>query len=155
MKTIELKTWPEYWDAIYRGEKTFELRFNDRDYQVGDILHLRRWDNEKECYTEHAPIAVLVTYVATKNGVFAALSDGWVCLGIKIISGDLKGMPAYPPRYVVLLERGVWLAPWEGDPGRTTQKENAMRYATSREALDALTRAREFRPFHSGGTCRE
>jgi len=39
----ELKTWPEFWDAIRIGAKTFELRFDDRGFAVGDVLELRRW----------------------------------------------------------------------------------------------------------------
>ena len=39
MKLHELKIKEEYFNAILRGEKTFELRKNDRDYQVGDLIH--------------------------------------------------------------------------------------------------------------------
>lgn len=38
-----LKILPEYFDAIVSGKKTFEVRFNDRDYQVDDILLLQEW----------------------------------------------------------------------------------------------------------------
>lgn len=37
-----LKTWDVYWDAIERGEKLFEIRRDDRGFQKGDILILRR-----------------------------------------------------------------------------------------------------------------
>ena len=40
MKTHELKIWPNFWDSINLGVKTFELRFDDRGFQVGDILSL-------------------------------------------------------------------------------------------------------------------
>jgi hypothetical protein len=35
-----LKTWPEFYDAIQRGGKNFELRRDDREprYAVGDVL---------------------------------------------------------------------------------------------------------------------
>lgn len=39
----ELKTWPRHFEAIWDGRKTFEFRFNDRNYQVGDLLYLREW----------------------------------------------------------------------------------------------------------------
>lgn len=45
----ELKTWPEFWDAVDRGEKTFEVRRDDRGFQVGDTLWLHRWQPEHGC----------------------------------------------------------------------------------------------------------
>ena len=39
MKLHELKILHEYLFDITIGRKTFELRKNDRDYQVGDLIH--------------------------------------------------------------------------------------------------------------------
>ena len=39
----ELKTWPVYYRAILSGEKTFEIRYDDRSYEQGDLLHLMEW----------------------------------------------------------------------------------------------------------------
>lgn len=50
-KTHSLKTWPEYFDAIICGLKTWEIRKNDRGFQVGDILHLMRYDPTVGEYT--------------------------------------------------------------------------------------------------------
>ncbi len=38
MSTHNLKTWMPFYQDVIDGRKTFELRKNDRDYQVGDIL---------------------------------------------------------------------------------------------------------------------
>ena len=46
MKTHELKTLPPFFDRVFSGDKTFELRRNDRDFQVGDVLVLREWEND-------------------------------------------------------------------------------------------------------------
>lgn len=37
-----LKTWPTYFDAVARGEKTFEGRRYDRGFQKGDTVVLQR-----------------------------------------------------------------------------------------------------------------
>ena len=57
----ELKTWPEYFEAVWDGRKAFEIRKNDRNFQVGDWLILREWGpitdySGREIYAE-------VTYV--------------------------------------------------------------------------------------------
>lgn len=40
----ELKTWPRYFDAVKRGDKSFEVRRDDRGYAVGDTLVLREFE---------------------------------------------------------------------------------------------------------------
>ncbi len=49
--------------------------------------------------------------------------------------------------YIVELEFGVWLAPWDGDPGRTLKKESARKFHTKADANYYLTQARMYRPF--------
>lgn len=51
MKTHELKSWPKSFQRIKDGSKTFDVRNNDRDFQTGDILVLKEWDNEKKSVT--------------------------------------------------------------------------------------------------------
>jgi hypothetical protein len=46
----DLKCWPIPFDAIMSGEKTFEWRKNDRDYRVGDILILHKYNPELDQY---------------------------------------------------------------------------------------------------------
>lgn len=51
MKIHELKTWKEYFEDVRRNLKNFEVRKYDRDFQEGDELLLKEWDNEKQEYT--------------------------------------------------------------------------------------------------------
>lgn len=44
--THDLKTWPEYFEPLQQGLKTFEFRKDDRPYAVGDVLILREWYKE-------------------------------------------------------------------------------------------------------------
>ena len=41
--THELKIWPQHFGAVARRHKNYELRLNDRNYQVGDYLILREF----------------------------------------------------------------------------------------------------------------
>ena len=52
----QLKTWPEYFKAVAAGTKTFEVRENDRNFKVGDVLELREWipeQSDPECEVHH------------------------------------------------------------------------------------------------------
>jgi hypothetical protein len=41
MKTHELKTINPYFTEVLEGLKNFEVRFNDRDFNVGDEVRLQ------------------------------------------------------------------------------------------------------------------
>ena len=45
MKLHELKIKCEYAQAKLAGRKLFEIRLNDREYQVGDVVHYTCIDN--------------------------------------------------------------------------------------------------------------
>lgn len=75
-----IKILPECYNAIDSGEKSFEVRYNDRNYQVHDILHLQEWYNGN--YTGRE-MAVEVTYLLDapdycKEGyVIMSISRNW------------------------------------------------------------------------------
>lgn len=58
--THELKTYPKYFQETIEGNKPFEIRKNDRNFQVGDVLILKEWDNIKYSGRE---IGAVVRYV--------------------------------------------------------------------------------------------
>lgn len=43
-----VKTWPTFFEPVWDGRKTFEIRLNDRGYQAGDTVVLREW-SRREC----------------------------------------------------------------------------------------------------------
>jgi ASC-1-like (ASCH) protein len=47
----ELKLSEKYFEDVISGVKKFELRYNDRNYQVGDELLLKEWNTENNTYT--------------------------------------------------------------------------------------------------------
>ena len=81
----ELKTWPEYYNAVWDGVKTFEVRKDDRNYQVGDTLHLREYDPIREEYTGSAHYQ-RITYILRDNNF---VKDGHVIMGIEYRGTEL------------------------------------------------------------------
>ena len=64
-----LKILPEYYDAVKRGEKTFEVRFNDRGFEKGDVLVLAEWQDGGFTGREiRARVTYLLTLAATLFG---------------------------------------------------------------------------------------
>lgn len=51
MKTHYLKTWPEYFKDLKEGLKDFEVRQNDREFSIGDIVVCQEYDPETKNYS--------------------------------------------------------------------------------------------------------
>jgi len=78
-----LKTWDEFMVDIARGEKTFEVRKNDRGFKKDDMLVLLGWDNQNNKYTGQQ-IKVRVTYVL-RGGAFGIEKD-YCVMGFEILN---------------------------------------------------------------------
>lgn len=76
-----LKTWTPYFNDVKAGNKPFEVRKNDRNFQVGDTLILEEYDPNKAVYTG-AWIPQLITY---KLDDTRFVKEGYVVLGIREI----------------------------------------------------------------------
>ena len=94
----ELKTWPEFFMDLAAGAKTFEVRRDDRDFQVGDILWLREWDPRSETYSGRE-VRRRITYRTEKGSPLAR--EGFVVLGICDASDPARKRcwPDAKPRY--------------------------------------------------------
>ena len=79
--THEIKIEQKYLLRIIKEEKLFEVRNNDRDYQVGDILHFLPLESSiVNVYKEEKVIPYYkITYVHHGRG----MQDGYVILGIR------------------------------------------------------------------------
>jgi ASC-1-like (ASCH) protein len=88
----ELKCLPVYFDAIKRGEKTFDVRRDDRGFQKGDTVRLQRLcdsgpykHREIEQYYSRKPVHEIIgtiSYILT-GGQFG-IEPGFVVLALKI-----------------------------------------------------------------------
>ena len=77
--THKLKILPEYFDAICLGNKTFEIRKNDRNFHVGDWLLLKEW-NPETGYTGHEVLRY-VSYILYDWQ--AGLKDGYCIMALR------------------------------------------------------------------------
>jgi ASC-1-like (ASCH) protein len=79
--THGLKTWPEHFQKVKSGEKTFEIRKNDRDFKVGDDIILFEFDPIAEQYTQSFELFKTVTHIL--HGPFPGLDDGYCIMSIQ------------------------------------------------------------------------
>lgn len=75
----ELKIEPQYYEDIKIGLKTFEIRKNDREFKLGDILILNEYDSGAGTYTGQKILIVRVTYLLNDPEY---CKEGYVILGI-------------------------------------------------------------------------
>lgn len=51
MAKVERKTWPEAFEKILSGDKTYDIRLADWKIEPGDILVLREYDPKTETFS--------------------------------------------------------------------------------------------------------
>ncbi len=67
---IEKKVWPEYFQKILNGDKTFELRLADFECAPGDTLLLGEWDPATRDYTGRETEKTVSYVIKTKGQKF-------------------------------------------------------------------------------------
>ena len=77
MRVHELEIEDKYYDRIMIGQKDFEVRLNDMDFQVGDILSLLPIAEDDEVF-EYSPIIAKIKYIHSGLGMV----EGYVVLGL-------------------------------------------------------------------------
>lgn len=63
-----LKTETAYYQAVEQGTKKFELRLNDRDFQIGDMIYLEETVNG--IYTGRKLIPMEIRYILYGGGKY-------------------------------------------------------------------------------------
>lgn len=88
MKEVSKKILPQYFEAVKRGVKTFEIRKDEDEIQVGDILILKEWEWETGKYTgrelkkEVAYVLRHIPQYGVQEGYFIIslkdFNNGWI-----------------------------------------------------------------------------
>jgi hypothetical protein len=92
----DLKTWPDSFEDVLAGAKRFEVRKDDRDYAVGDVLILREYEPDTRSVDPETQVEVpgrytgrvvarAVTYLM-RGGRFG-IEHGYVVLGLEEVPG--------------------------------------------------------------------
>lgn len=76
-KVHDIKIGKEFFEDVKNNVKTFELRKNDRDYKVGEILELHEYEAGEET---GRTCRKLIVYMLKE---FTGLQDGYCILGLK------------------------------------------------------------------------
>ncbi|MEK5056036.1 ASCH/PUA domain-containing protein [Niallia sp. FSL K6-0212] len=72
-----LKIQPEYFDSVSKETKSFEIRKNDRNYKVGDVLLLQEYLPSEAKFTGRV-LDRKITYITDY-----VQQEGYVVMGIK------------------------------------------------------------------------
>jgi hypothetical protein len=107
-----LKTWPSQFAALASRVKRFEVRVNDRDFAVGDILRLVEWDPTDRGRATGYVQRMRVMYLL--DSIFG-LPSGLCVMGVEHLSESV------PVLYGI-------------DPGDSASKLHASSYPSSRPA---------------------
>lgn len=82
-----LKSWPQHFKEVVKGNQYPEIRINDRDFRFGDVVVIHEWDpveadrTERVCdgYTGRERTGDITCVINSHPG----LRDEYVVLGIR------------------------------------------------------------------------
>lgn len=80
--THALKCWPEFFKAISDGSKPFELRKDDRPFEVGDDLIIQEYRPEENSGYTGEEIKKVISYILRDAPKFG-LKQGYIIIGLK------------------------------------------------------------------------
>ena len=85
-----VKSWETFYRDIITGERTSDIRLNDRRYAVGDFMKMEEYDPVSQTYSGRFR-TVVITYLQTNKSNPCAIShrsldDAYVVLSIKLVT---------------------------------------------------------------------
>lgn len=86
-----LKILPEFFEAVVNLEKTFEVRKNDRNFELDDLVFLVEWDDDLKMHTGRK-LGARITYILD-NPEYC--KKGYVVFGFELGAGILQYKKAY------------------------------------------------------------
>lgn len=90
--THEIKLSEQYVQAVKDGEKTFEIRYNDRGYQKGDRIRFKVMENVPYASMDVSRRYRLPEYEITYVHGGLGMADNYVALAIKPTEGEGGGV---------------------------------------------------------------
>ena len=85
-KIHKLKLKKMYFDDVRSGKKSFEIRFNDRGYQTGDLIEFRKVTNRgDEFYPNTNKIFAEIIYLFVDVNF---LQEGYCVFSIKMLTQE-------------------------------------------------------------------
>lgn len=94
----ELKTIQPFYKQVANGNKMFELRKNDRNFQIGDTLILMEYDPSTGWYTGRNVKVIVMNMIENSNGI----EDGYCIMYILLDSRLITNNDAERTKEIVL-----------------------------------------------------
>ena len=83
MKLHLLKQEPQYYEAVMKCSKKAELRINDRDFKVGDLIHFTRVNGDEY---DSSMNAFIITHIIKVSDITLEPENKYVVLSIEPFS---------------------------------------------------------------------
>lgn len=87
-KRHSLKAWPEFFEKLADGSKTFEARQCDRDFQVGDELELHEF-SPVNGFADKPTLLRRISYIL--RGPSFGIERGWCVMSLQAILSEHRG----------------------------------------------------------------
>ncbi len=87
-----VKTWQQYFRQVRLGTKTAEVRFNDRDYHAGDILHQQEFNPTNKEFTGADLYQDILTVIPADQAI--GLEEGYALLSLSFPRNTETEQPA-------------------------------------------------------------